>query len=163
AVLGTVIEFSRHPLAVTVGPSGGILAVYGLLAAVVLRGVLRPSPMTVPPRILRLLAPAAALFLLRALSIGVLSPPAGLVALALGFVFGIVLARHAAEGPARVNRSVAIAAASLIAVAGIAIPLRGVVDARPEVARVLALEDRTASEYAAAIKQFKLGALKAEA
>jgi rhomboid protease GluP len=163
AVLGTVIELSQHPLAVTVGPLGGILAVYGLFAAVLVRGVLRPSPMTIPAHVLRFLAPAAGLFLLRALFAGALFQPAGLVPLALGFVFGIVLARHAAEGPARVNRSVAIAAASLIAAVGIAIPLRGVVDARPEVARVLAVEDRTASEYAAAVKQFKLGALKGDA
>jgi membrane associated rhomboid family serine protease len=163
ALLGTAIELSRHPLVVTVGPSGGILAVYGILLALLVRGVVRPSPMTIPVRALRRLAPAAGLFLLHELWTGVLVQPAGNVPLGLGFVFGFVLARHTAERRARVDRSLAIAVASLIIAAGIAIPLRGIVDARPDVARLVAMEDRTATDYATAVEQFKLGALKGEA
>jgi rhomboid protease GluP len=163
AVLGIAIELSRHPLVVSVGPTGGILAVYGLLLALMVRGAIRRSPMTIPVRILRHLAPAAAVFLLRALWTGALMQPAGAVPLGAGFVFGMVLARDAAERPARIDRSVVVAFASLFIAVGIAIPLRGIVDARPEVSRVLAVEDRTASEYAATIQQFRLGALKGEA
>jgi rhomboid protease GluP len=162
AVIGTAIELSRHPLVVTVGPTGGILATYGLLLALVVRGTMRRSPMTVPLRTLKRLAPAAGIFLLHALVTGALFQAAGTVPLGIGFVFGIVLARDAAERPARVNRSVAVAVATVIIAAGIAVPLRGIVDARPEVARILATEDRTSNVYATAIQQFKLGALKSE-
>ncbi|HEX4566544.1 MAG TPA: rhomboid family intramembrane serine protease [Vicinamibacterales bacterium] len=162
AIIGTAIELTRHPLVVTVGPTGGILATYGLLLALVVRGTMRRSPMSVPLRALKRLAPAAALFLLHALVTGVLFQAAGMVPLGIGFVFGIVLARDAAERPARVNRSVAVGIATVVIAAGIAVPLRGIVDARPEVARMLAAEDRTSTEYTAAIQQFKLGALKSE-
>ena len=163
ALLGTAIELSRHPLLVTVGPSGGILAVYGVLLALLVRGAVRRSPMTIPLRALRRLAPAAGLFLLHAVWTDVLVQPSGSVPLGLGFVFGIVLARHAPERRARADRSLAVAVATLIIAVGIAIPLRGIVDARPDVARVVAMEDRAASDYAAAVEQFKLGALKGEA
>jgi rhomboid protease GluP len=163
ATIGTVIELSRHPLVVTVGPTGGILAVYGVLLALLVRGVVHRSPMTVPIRVLKRLAPGAGIFLLHALWIGVLLQAAGAVPLAVGFVFGMVLARDAAERPARTDRSLAVAVATLIIAAGIGVPLRGIVDARPDVARVLAVEDRTANDYATVIQQFKLGALKGEA
>lgn len=163
AVVGTAVELSRHPLVVTVGPSGGILAVYGLVVAVLVRGVLRRSPMTIPLRRLRRLAPGAALFLLHSAWTGVLFEPAGAVPFGVAFVLGIVMARDAAERPARMDRSAMVAAATVVIAAGIALPLRGIVDARPEVARVLAVEDRTTNEYAATIQQFKLGAVKSEA
>ena len=42
------------------------------------------------------------------------------------------------------------AQASLLIVVGIALPFRGIVDARRDVARVPAFEERTATDYAAA-------------
>lgn len=162
AILGTAIELTRHPLVVTIGPTGGILATYGLLLALVVRGTMRRSPMTIPLRTVTRLAPAAGIFLLYALATGALVQPAGTVPLGIGFVFGIVVARDAAERSARLNRSVMVGVATVIIAAAIVVPLRGVVDARPEVARLLVAEDRTSAEYAAAIQQFKLGALKSE-
>jgi rhomboid protease GluP len=162
ATIGIAIELSRQPLAVTIGPGGGILATYGLLLALLVRGALRRSDLTIPLRTLRRLAPAAGIFLVHALWTGILLRPSGTVPLAVGFVFGIVLSRNAAERPARLDRSVAVAVGSVVIVAGIALPLRGIVDARPEVARLVAIEDRTAALYAKAVEQFKLGALKAE-
>jgi hypothetical protein len=45
----------------------------------------------------------------------------------------------------------------------LALPLRGVADVRPEIARVVAVEDRTASAYQAAVDRFKSGRNTAEA
>src|SRR5215472_2746155 len=162
-LLGTLADLSMHPLVVSAGSSGGVLAVYGLLGAVIIRGIVRRSPLTVPLKTLRLLAPAAGLFLLRALVIGDLTSVSGVIPLGLGFVFGFVLARHVAERPARIDRVAIVSAATVLIAAGVAWPLRGIVDARPEIARLLATEDRTADEYNSAIGQFKLGAMKAEA
>jgi hypothetical protein len=46
---------------------------------------------------------------------------------------------------------------------GIAIPLRGITDVRPDIARIVADDDRAAQEYEGAVAQFKLGALKPDA
>jgi hypothetical protein len=163
ASVGTAIDFSRHPLTLVIDTTGGVLATYGVLLALLVRGLLRRSVATIPLRTLRRLAPAAAIFVLHALWTGALVQASGAVPLALGFVFGMVLARDVAERTARIDRSVAVAIASLVIAAGIALPFRGIVDARPEVTRVLAVEDRTANDYASTVRQFKLGALKGEA
>jgi hypothetical protein len=163
ASVGTAIDFARHPLTFVIEPVGGIFATYGALIALSVRGVLRRSPLTIPLRMFRWLAPGAAIFVLHALWTQTLLQASGVIPLALGVVFGMVLSRDVAERTARVDRSAAIAIASLVIAAGIALPFRGIVDARPEVARVVDVEDRTSSDYAVAIAQFKLGAMKAEA
>ena len=162
-VLSTVIHLSINPLEVSAGGTGAVLAVYGTLLAVLVRGAMRPSEFTIPLRFLRLLAPAAAVFLLHALWTGDLPGPAGLVPLAAGFGFGIGLALTMADGWAPASRAAAMPIATVIIAAVIGWPLRGVMDARPDIARVVVDEDRTARDYASATTQFKLGALKAEA
>ena len=162
-IIGTVIHLSMDPLGVSVGATGAVLAVYGLLLAVIVRGVLKRSEFAIPLRFLRWLGPAMTVFLLHALWTGDLQQPSGLVPFAVGFVFGIVIAWQMAEQRARVWRVAAVPAASVIIAACIGVPLRGIVDARPELARIVVEEDRTAHEYASAIGQFKLGAMKAEA
>jgi rhomboid protease GluP len=162
-ILSTIIHLSIDPLEVSAGATGAVLAVYGTLLAVIVRGALRPSEFTIPRQLLRWLAPAAGVFLLHALWTGDLTGPAGLVPLATGFVFGIVLAWTMAEGWTPPWRTAAMPIATVIMAAVIAVPLRGVMDARPDIARVVVEEDATARDYASAIAQFKLGALKAEA
>jgi len=43
------------------------------------------------------------------------------------------------------------------------VPLRGVTDVRPEISRVIAIEESTADTYQLAVRQFKLGAMSAAA
>jgi hypothetical protein len=50
----------------------------------------------------------------------------------------------------------------MIAVA-FAVPLRGITDVRPEIERVVGLEDRTASAYQTAVDRFRKGRITAEA
>lgn len=163
SAVGSVIDLSRQPLVPTFDSTGGVFAMYGALLAIVVRGLLNRSPMTIPVRALRPMVPAAALFALYGLGTGRLLNASGLVPLALGFVFGIVLARHMSESRAPINRVAAVAVATAFIVAIVGVPLRGVMDARPEIARLLELEERTAADYAKARDQFKLGAMKAEA
>jgi hypothetical protein len=162
-VLSTVIHLSINPLEVSAGATGAVLAVYGTFLAVFVRGAMRRSEFTIPLRVLRWLAPAATVFLLHALWTGDLPGPAGLVPLATGFVFGIGLAGTMADGWTPARRAAAMPIATIIIAAVIGWPLRGVMDARPDIARVVVDEDRTARDYASATTQFKLGALKAEA
>ena len=48
-------------------------------------------------------------------------------------------------------------AATVVVAIMSAVPLRGMADVRPEIARVLEVEQRTAATYQAAVTQFKLG------
>jgi hypothetical protein len=61
-------------------------------------------------------------------------------------------------------RRVGVAAVAAIAIAvAFAIPRRGILDARPELERIVALEDRTASTYQKAVDKFKRGRARTEA
>jgi hypothetical protein len=55
-----------------------------------------------------------------------------------------VLARHVDERPARVDRVGVVVGATLVITIALAIPLRGIVDVRPELARLVADEHRVA-------------------
>src|SRR6185436_6581247 len=83
--------------------------------------------------------------------------------LAVGLVYGIVLARRASlQAPA--TRPVAIALATAVGLAvACAIPLRNIADVAPEITRVVATEVRTATTYQAALEAFRKGRISAEA
>lgn len=109
------------------------------------------------------LAPVAALFLLYNMVSGGLGGGAELAGLAAGFICGIVLTSGVSVSTPPVRRvAVTMAVTVMVAVAS-AVPLRGVTDVRPEIARVLAVEERTASAYESAVQQFKLGTVTPEA
>jgi hypothetical protein len=108
------------------------------------------------------MAPAAAVFMVHRL---VSSPRDGaeLAGLLTGVVCGLVLAKGVSERKPRTLRIAATVAATLVLAVAAAVPLRGMTDARPEIARVLAFEDRTARAYQIKVDQFRLGAIRAEA
>jgi membrane associated rhomboid family serine protease len=160
-VFGGLVSLSAYPVSVTVGASGAIFGLYGLLLASSIWGVIHPSSMTIPLRTLKRLGPAAGLFVLYNLAIGGLEPAAG--GIVVGFLCGLVLAIGVGDGkpePRRIGITMGVTA--LIAVAA-AIPLRRITDVRPEIARVVALEDRTASAYSTAADRFNKGRITAEA
>ncbi len=109
------------------------------------------------------LAPVAALFLLYNMVGGGLGGGAELAGFAAGFICGIVLTSGVSVSTPPVRRvAVTMAVTVMVAVAS-AVPLRGVTDVRPEIARVLAVEESTASAYETAVQQFKLGTVTPEA
>ena len=52
---------------------------------------------------------------------------------------------------------------TLVVAAVFAVPRRGYLDVKPEIARVVAFESRTAGVYDKAVEQFKLGGINADA
>ena len=74
-----------------------------------------------------------------------------------------MLARRADESAAPLPLVGGLVAATLVTVVVMAVPLRGVSDARPEIKRVVAMEDRTAGVYDAAVNRFRNGWITAEA
>src|SRR5207245_3590923 len=96
----------------------------------------------------------AAVFLLYSALNGFLHT-AELTALVVGLIGGLALGRRLSlEGPRPYHVGAAMAASVAIAVA-CAIPLRNIADVTPEIARVLATEERTAATYQTAWDAFK--------
>ena len=181
-LLFAMLTLLLHPVAVTAGGSASVFAVYGMFASMLFAGIATRSPFSVPRTTLIKIAPAAALFLLYSMGAG----HAGLLdlsGLAVGFVYGFMLAkptileamsapgepdsqiaeepkqehRGPAISPAMLKRTVSITAGIVIIVIAAGIPMRGVIDVRPEIARIADLEDKTAGAYNSAVREFTNG------
>lgn len=162
-LLAALVSVSAHPLEVSFGGSGAIYGVYGLLASSTIWGFVRRSPVTLPLTTAKTLVPIAGVFVLYSLATDHLHGDAELVGVVVGFLCGLVLARRADESVAPLPLVGGLVATTLVTVVVMAVPLRGVSDARPEIKRVAAMEDRTASVYDAAVNRFRNGWITAEA
>jgi len=161
-VFASLVSLVATPLAVSAGASGAIFGVYGLLIASIVWGKVRRSPMTIPLKALKMIAPAAGIFILYGLATSG-GNGAELAGLLTGLLCGLFLARDMGERQPPARRIAIAMAATLALAAVLAFPLRGMSDARPEIAAVIAFEDRTVQAYQAAVNQFKLGAINADA
>lgn len=161
-VFAGLASLSADPMSVSVGMSGALFGVIGLLIAVTAWGFFPRSPLSIPLIALQPIAPGCAVFLLYTVATGALNAVAvnGLV---MGLVCGGVLARgFAARKPPALRTAAALASTLVIAVAA-AIPLRGFTDVKPEIDLVVAVEARSADLYERAVNQFRLGGISAEA
>src|SRR6185295_10139578 len=166
-----LVNLSSHPVAVTVASSGAIFGIYGLLVALViwqrfhhLLGRRATSPetgeeeiadpgVTIPLTALKRLGYGAAVFVICS-AVNGLATGAELTGLVVGFGYGIVFVLSArSQRPATRPLGAAVAAAAVMAVV-CAIPLRSIADVTPEISRVLATEERTATTYQAAFDAF---------
>jgi len=157
AILGAIASLSMSPVTVESGAAPAIFGLYGLLLASWTWGRVQHSTSTIRLRTISRLAPAAALFVAYHSMDSAPATAASQVALMTGIACGIGLARCASvrtPGPRSVATTLAITATLAIASA---VPLRGIVDIRPEVGRVVALEQRLASTYQSAVDQFVKG------
>lgn len=162
-VFANLMSLSTYPVAVSVGASGAIFGLYGLLLAASIWGVLRRSSVTIPLIAFKGLGPAAAVFILYNVVNDGLGSTAELTGLVAGFVCGLVLTRGVSDRQPPARRvAVAMAATVVIAVAS-AVSLRGIADVRPEIERVVAVEGRTAGAYQIALDRFRRGRISAEA
>jgi hypothetical protein len=153
-----------------------------MFASMLFTGIATRSPFTVPFTTLLKIAPPAALFLLYSFGAGH-AGPLELSGLAVGLAYGFMLvkatvadAMSSSGAPdaqpveetkqerrqwtlsaPMLKRTVSITAAIVIVVIAAGIPMRGVIDIRPEIERIAALEDQTASAYDAAVRQFTNG------
>ena len=153
-----VLGLLLHPVTVTAGGSAGVFAVYGLFVTMLIAGVVSPSPFSVPATTLLKIAPSAALFLLYSVAAGQ-AGPLNLSGLAVGLVYGFILAKPATVETPSVRRTASMTAAIAIVVVAAGIPMRGVIDVRPEISRISEIEERTASAYDSAVRRFTTGEL----
>jgi membrane associated rhomboid family serine protease len=162
-IFGTLLTVSSRPLVVSYGTSASIFAVYGLLAASTLWTLWKPSEMTMPRLAAKRMMPAAALFFLFSLFNDGLTFGADVLGLTLGLAAGAVLGWGVADEkpqPQRLMTTFGMATAAAIA---FAVPMRGITDARGEIARVVATEDKTVGVYKTAVEAFRRGKMTAEA
>jgi len=162
-LLANLISVSSHPMEVAIGGSGAILGLCGLFLASTAWGFVRRSPFTLPLTTAKIVGPIVGFFALYSFATDYLHSDSEVVGLVVGLMCGAVLARRADESAAPVPLSGGLLVATIVTVIVMAVPLRGLADARPEIVRVAAMEDRTAGAYEQAVNKFRNGWITAEA
>ncbi len=162
-IFASLVSLSEFPVGTNIGASGAIFGIYGLLLAVGIWGLIQRSPIKVPLDTLKVVAPPVALFLLYSAATDRLGMQADVAGFVSGFICGLVLSIGSEERKPAVRRVAAVTGATAILALAFAVPLRGLADVRPEIARIVALEARTAGVYQAAVKRFSAGNIQVRA
>jgi hypothetical protein len=146
-----------NPVGVTAGGSGAVCGVYGLLLATWIRSRFPHSALTVPFDAVKTLGPAAAVFI----AFNVFADGVPLRGEAFGLLVGVAagtaLVRRVSEHKPPPRRVAATFAAVAVVALAAAVPLRGIVDMRPGLRALVAVEDRTAGAYVTAVDRLRRG------
>ena len=163
-----IASLSVSPGGMSLSASASVLGMYGLLLVIWIWTTLRDSSLTIPLNVAKRLASIAAVFLLYKLMTTGLANVTELAALVCGIVGGIIVARNVDEGPPPIRR-LATAMAAVVAIVGVYAatmlyrPVNETVDVRPEIERVITVEDRTAGLYEKEVARFRRGRINAAA
>lgn len=161
-VAAAIGSISVSPGGVSVGASGSVLGMYGLLLVTSFWSMIHHSSLAIPLNVIKQLAPVAAVFVLYKLTTTGLWNVAELAALACGVVGGIVIARDLNERMPQTRR-LATAMAAIVTVVGLYAvtvvhrPPNDTVDVHSEIERVIAVESRTADLYEKEVDRFRKG------
>jgi rhomboid protease GluP len=168
-----LMALSSHPIAVTVSSSGAIFGLYGLLLAALIwqtfHGWRRRTvayevehDLRIPLIAMKRLAIGAVLFVTYSAFTGRVGT-AQVSGLLVGLMYGVLFARRAIDRAPR-SRAVAYAVFSTAALVVIAaVGIGKIADVKPELARVLELEQSTSATYEAGVDELKKGRVSAEA
>ncbi len=169
-VAAGMVNLTASPDSVTVGASGSLLGMYGLLFVTSIWGLIHRWSLTIPLNVAKRLAPFVAIFILYTVMTTGLWNGAALAALACGLVAGVVAAKDLSERMPPIRRiSTAMAAVvAIVIVTAYAVtllqrPLNQATDVGPEIQRVIAVESQTAHVYDHAIERFRKGRMTAAA
>ncbi len=143
-----------RPLAVWQGASSAVAALYGLLIVAFVAGRLHRSEVTVPLMALKRAAPLAALFAVAAVGFSG-SVAADAIGFAIGIVAAIATSRDVSESVPDLRRARIAAGVAAATALAMAVPLRGILDVKPELARLVALERQTRQMYDSAYVQYQ--------
>jgi membrane associated rhomboid family serine protease len=147
------------PTAVSVGASGAILGIYGLMLAFAIGGVFDSSRPKVPCTLVTYFAPPAAVFILYSLHSSAISLRPELTAFVVGCISGLFLTRGIEERPAPAIRTAPVLIGAMVMVVVTVRPLIGMNDMRPEIQKLAEAEQQMTVRYQAAIEQFSGGRL----
>ena len=162
-VFASLVSLFAYPIGVSVGASGAIFGIYGLLLASFVWSLQHRSATTIPLRAWTRLLPAAAVFILYSLETDNLPGAAELAGLVVGFISGVALQIRLSDGKPPVWRAAAAMGTTLVIAIACAVPLRGVADVRPELEHVVAVEHHLASTYQTAVDRLRKDRMTAEA
>src|SRR5262245_33790917 len=161
-IIANIVDTGARPIEVGNGASGAILGVYGLLVACVIWSRLRPSSITMPLPTMKTVGLIGTIYLFISLINGRLSSGAEWTGFFVGLCCGAVLAYGVGEEHTPPKRVGAVAAASFVLALIMAFPLRGLMDVRPEIQKVVALEEQPSTVYEGASEKFRKGKMSAE-
>lgn len=171
-----IINLSSQPVAVTVGASGSIFGLYGLLVAVLawqaFHYLTEPTPevelapadgrITIPMLAVKRVAICAVVFMTYS-AISGYAHAAEFTGFLVGLGSGLFLARRAAEEPPAIHHAAVAAMVTAGLALACAIPLRNIADVKPEIVQVIAVEERTVTAFERATAAFQKGRINAEA
>jgi rhomboid protease GluP len=153
-LFGAVASIAWNPSVVSVGASGAVFGLYGVLL-----GFLARSRHAIPREVLRRLLTSAIIFIAYNIFYGFMKTgidnAAHLGGLAAGFLFGLVVAhpltREGARG--RFKKTIAAAGCGLALLAGVAFILPRSVDFQAELEAMIKVESRVLNAYNDAVKK----------
>jgi rhomboid protease GluP len=156
-VFAGLMTVSAYPMALSTGASGAICGLYGLAFATMTFGLLQEPRLTIPWQVAKWLAISTVVFLAYNVPTGIVPLGAELIGFIVGALCGAAIARGVGRGTIPVRRSAAVMATALAMVIVTAVPLRGIKDARPDIDRMMATDQRTAAAFRTAATQLALG------
>jgi len=162
-IFAGLVNLSAHRAAVGFGASGAVFGIYGLLIAFSIWSRFHPSGLTIPTTAAKRLVPVTALFLLYSMVTGSLSGAAELTGLAAGFICGLVATMGTTDPRPSTRRLAGVVAGALVITVVAAIPLHGIADVRPELDRMVELENQSTKAFQAADVKFKKRQMTADA
>jgi rhomboid protease GluP len=162
-MFSSLAGLQMHPLAVLAGPAGAIWGIYGLLLVVGVRLWRRRSDLMLPLAAIERLGAVWLIFAIANMIDAGSGGAAQLAGLSTGIFFGVVAVPDVASGLGSPRRAAVAGGVALAIAIACAVPLRGVLDIRPEVARVVSVEHKTAANYRVASEQYRKGRMTAEA
>ena len=165
-IFSELAGLQMHPLAVLAGPAGAIWGLYGMLLVAGVTLWRRRSDLMLPLAQIERLGTVWLLFAIANMIDAGSGGAAQLVGLSIGIFVGVASIPVVAgvASPATTMRRASVTGGVALAIAiACAIPLRGILDIRPEVDRVVTVEHKTTANYRVASEQFRKGRMTAEA
>jgi rhomboid protease GluP len=156
-LMASLVSVSVDPLGLSVGASGAIIGIYGLLLALTMRSVFTDSAQRMPLVIVKWLAPVWGFFILYSLVTGDVPLKAELAGFVVGFLSGVVVTYGLTDSKPEIRRIGMVTAGALLVAAVYAVPLAGIDDVRPEIKMVAITEDRTARMYEREVDRYRKG------
>ena len=153
-VLATLSRLSQQPLGVHAGAAAADLGPVWPSAGRRGVDVCRLPAERIPLPVFKTLAPAAAMFLLYNLFSFEVSADASWRGFLVGLLAGLALTMDVGERQPSLRPLSVVGPAAVALIVYLALPLRGIVDVRPELAGLVQREDRTAVMYRAAVGRF---------
>ena len=154
-VFSSLFTLSVFPIAVGTGATGAVAGVYAFMLAVSVWGVSQQPRLVLPWLTVKGLAVCSGLFMLHAWLTGAVA--VAVVGFASGLLTGLTVSRGINTRRTPAVRMAATAATMACIAIVTAVPLRGITDARQDIAAVIETEQRTAATFKTGLEEFTEG------